>query len=250
MRWWKLLLVLKREKKWFWSEMKKRPLISLRAVSKHYQMDGVTVKALTDVSLKIFSGDLVTIVGASGSGKSTLLHLLGLLDKPTKGEVVFQGKRVDQLREEELARWRNREIGFVFQQFNLLPRTTVIENVLLPLWYNPNLSLKEGEKKARKLLEQFGLGKRLFHFPNQLSGGEQQRVAIIRALICDPQLILADEPTGNLDSKTGKEIIDLLIKLNLQWGKSVVLVTHDLSLARLGRRRIFLKDGKIVKEER
>jgi putative ABC transport system ATP-binding protein len=210
-------------------------------------MDGVVVKALDDITLNIFPRDLITIVGSSGSGKSTLLHILGLLDKPTGGKVVFLGQDVNSFSEDRLAKLRNRAIGFVFQQFNLLPRTSALDNVLLPVWYNPDLDFPQAKKRARELLKSFGMADRMSHFPNQLSGGEQQRVAIARALICDPKLILADEPTGNLDSKTGKEIIDLLVDLNRRHNKTVVIVTHDPDIAKLGRRRVYLSDGKVVK---
>jgi putative ABC transport system ATP-binding protein len=223
------------------------PLIELQHLSKRYQMDGVVVKALDDITLNIFPRDLITIVGSSGSGKSTLLHILGLLDKPTGGKVVFLGQDVNSFSEDRLAKLRNRAIGFVFQQFNLLPRTSALDNVLLPVWYNPDLDFPQAKKRARELLKSFGMADRMSHFPNQLSGGEQQRVAIARALICDPKLILADEPTGNLDSKTGKEIIDLLVDLNRRHNKTVVIVTHDPDIAKLGRRRVYLSDGKVVK---
>ena len=219
-------------------------------MEKKYFMDGVTVKALREVSFQIFPAEVVTIVGPSGSGKSTLLHLLGLLDKPTRGEIFFNGKATSRFDDYRLARFRNQTIGFVFQQFNLLPRTSVLENVLLPVWYHPSLEFSSATKKARELLKEFGLGERLNHFPNQLSGGEQQRTAIARALICDPQIILADEPTGNLDSKTGQEIIKLLLQLNKKWGKTLVIVTHDNQLAQVGDHRLYLKDGKIIKEKR
>jgi putative ABC transport system ATP-binding protein len=223
------------------------PLIELRRLSKYYQMDGVVVKALDDVTIKIFPKDLVTIVGSSGSGKSTLLHIFGLLDKPTKGKVIFLGQNVDSLSGDHLAKLRNQAIGFIFQQFNLLPRTSALDNVLLPVWYNPALDFSEAEERAKKLLKSFGVAERINHFPNQLSGGEQQRVAIARALICNPELILADEPTGNLDSKTGKEIIDLLVDLNRKHGKTVVIVTHEPEIAKLGQRQVYLSDGKIIR---
>jgi len=225
------------------------PLVELRQVSKVYPMGETKVKALRGVSLAIFPGDLVSIVGASGSGKSTLLHLLGLLDRPSQGKIIFNRRRVDSLSDQQLAKLRSQTIGFVFQSFNLLSRTSVLDNVLLPVWYHPHLQFSTAKQKARKLLAEFGLSKRIDHFPNQLSGGEQQRVAIARALICDPQLILADEPTGNLDSQTGKEIAALLVELNRRYHKTVVLVTHDLHLAKVGKKKIYLSDGQIIKEE-
>jgi len=225
-----------------------KPLVELRCVSKEYPMDGTVVKALSKVSFKVYSRELTTIVGASGSGKSTLLHLLGLLDRPTRGEILFSGRKMTSLTDEQLARLRNRSIGFVFQQFNLLARTSALDNVLLPAWYNSGLEVSQTRERAKSLFAQFGLEKRLEHFPNQLSGGEQQRVAIIRALICDPEMILADEPTGNLDSKTGREIMDLLVNLNRKEKKTVVIVTHERRLAQLGRRKIYLADGKVSKK--
>jgi len=228
----------------------KKPVMELRNISKFYTMGETVVRALDNVSLKILPGDLISIIGSSGSGKSTLLHILGLLDNPTKGEILVDGKDINTLSEVELAEVRNRTIGFVFQQFNLLPRTSVLENVLLPSLYNSRLGSKVAFERATEILKELGMGNRSTHFPNQLSGGQQQRVAIARALICNPPIILADEPTGNLDSKTGKEIIQLLLDLNKKQDRTVAIVTHDLKIARLGRRRIFLADGKIAKEEK
>ncbi len=231
--------------------MKKNlPLVELACVSKEYEMGKIKIKALKEVSLKIFPGELITVVGSSGSGKSTLLHIIGLLDKPSKGEVLVSGKNTRDLSDSQLAALRNRTVGFVFQQFNLLSRTSVLDNVLLPFLYNPTLEKRSALRKAEKIINIVGLIDRIEHFPNQLSGGEQQRVAIARALMCEPKLILADEPTGNLDSKTGKEIIDLLISLNRRQKRTLIFVTHDLGLAKLGERRIFLEDGRIVKEEK
>jgi len=227
-----------------------KPLFKLQNTAKHYPMDGVVVKALDKVSLEVFPGDLITVAGSSGSGKSTLLHLLGLLDRPSSGRVVFLGKDTGSFSDEKLAKLRNQTIGFVFQTFNLLSRTTALENVLLPVWYHDSLIFTKARKRAKKLFAEFGMSKRTEHFPNQLSGGEQQRVAMMRALICDPKIILADEPTGNLDSKTGQEIVGLLVGLNKRLGKTLILVTHDPILAKLGKRRVYLKDGKIVKEEK
>lgn len=226
------------------------PLIELKKVSKIYPMGETEVVALNDVSLKIFSGESITIVGSSGSGKSTLLHILGLLDRPSRGRVYVNGKNIEKYSDSQLAKIRNQTIGFVFQQFNLLSRTTVFDNVLLPYLYNSDMTKNEAIYRAKKLLEQMGLASRLNHAPNQLSGGQQQRVAIARALMCNPKIILADEPTGNLDSKTGKEIIDLLFLLQEKQGKTLVLVTHEKRLAKLGERKIFIADGKIVKKEK
>jgi len=228
----------------------KIPLIELRKISKKYLMGESTVVALDNVSLKVFPGELITITGASGSGKSTLLHMLGLLDLPTEGKIFVSGRNITSFSEAKLSRLRNQTIGFVFQQFNLLARTTVLENVTLPFLYNPHLNAADAQKRAREILAEVGLTKRIGHFPNQLSGGEQQRVAIARALMCNPGLILTDEPTGNLDSKTGKEIMGLLLELNKKTGKILIIVTHDPELAKVGKRRIYLSDGKIVKEEK
>ncbi len=228
---------------------KKKRLMSLSKVAKHYSLEEVVVKALDGVDLDICEGDLITIVGASGSGKSTLLHMLGLLDRPTGGKITYLGKNIKNLTDEQLAKLRNETLGFVFQSFNLLARTSALDNVLLPVWYHDSLTFPQAKKRAGKLFADFGMSQRADHFSNQLSGGEQQRIAIIRALIGDPKIIFADEPTGNLDSKTGKEIMKILLDLNKKQGKTLVLVTHDLELAKLGKKRIFLKDGKILRME-
>jgi ABC-type lipoprotein export system ATPase subunit len=227
-----------------------KPILELRDVSKYYTMGDSIVRALDGVSLKINKGELISIVGSSGSGKSTLLHILGLLDKPTKGDVLVEGKNINSFPEKKMALLRNQTIGFVFQQFNLLSKTSVLDNTLLPFLYNPNMEKGEADKKARIILKKVGLSERIDHLSNQLSGGQQQRVAIARALMCDPKFILADEPTGNLDSKTGEEITNLLLSLHKESGKTLIFVTHDQSLANLGKRRIYLSDGRIEKEER
>jgi len=221
------------------------PIIELKNVHKDYKMGGVLVGALQNISLVINKGDFVSIVGKSGSGKSTLMHLIGCLDVPTKGEILIDGKDISKLSEAELARIRNKYIGFVFQTFNLLQRTSALDNVKLPLIYNREY--KDGNTRAIKLLESVGLEERIKHKPNQLSGGQQQRVAIARALVNNPELILADEPTGNLDSKSGKEIIDLFIKLNKE-GKTIVVVTHDEDIAKKARKIVRIEDGKIIKQ--
>jgi len=223
--------------------------MSLSKVAKHYSLGEVVVKALDGVDLDINEGDFITIVGSSGSGKSTLLHMLGLLDRPSHGKITYLGKNIKNLTDEQLAKLRNETLGFVFQSFNLLARTSALDNVLLPVWYHDSLTFTEAKKRAEKLFADFGMKGRMEHFSNQLSGGEQQRVAMIRALIGDPKIIFADEPTGNLDSRTGKEIIGILVDLNKKQGKTLIMVTHDLSLAKLGKKRIFLKDGKILKIE-
>ncbi len=224
-------------------------LLRLRGISKFYRQGERRVVGVENINLSVKDGEFLAIIGASGSGKSTLLNLLGLLDRPSRGQIYLDGWRVRYDNERRLAGYRNRKLGFIFQQFNLLPRTTAWENTLLPAWYNPSLSRSQSEKRAGQLFRRFGLNRRREHFPNQLSGGEQQRVAIIRALLCGPKIILADEPTGNLDSRSGKDVIDRLIELNGKMGKTIILVTHNLSLARLARRQIWLKDGRIIKEK-
>lgn len=208
--------------------------------------DEVIVDALKDVNVEIKKGEFVAIVGPSGSGKSTLMHIIGILDKPTEGQVVLEGKDIAKLTEDELAVLRNKHIGFVFQSFNLLAKTTSVDNVELPLVYS-GVKKSERDKRAVEALTKVGLGERLYHTPAQLSGGQQQRVAIARALIGNPSLILADEPTGNLDSKSGREIMDLLKSLNKN-GNTIVLVTHDMDIAKNAKRQIIIKDGQIVKK--
>ncbi len=219
-------------------------LLELSHVSKIFKMDGIDVKALDDVSLKIKKGEFVSIMGPSGSGKSTLMYLIGCLDNPTSGQIIFNGKDVSSFKEKELAKVRNQGIGFIFQMFNLLPRTSSLANVELPLIYS-GVPKSERDRRAKVALENVDLGNRLNHFPSQLSGGQQQRVAIARALISDPPLILADEPTGNIDSKSAKEIMELLTRLNKE-GHTIILVTHDPEVASYARRKISVRDGRIV----
>ena len=223
-------------------------LLETRNLHKIYEMDGEKVHAIDNVNLKINKGDFLSIIGPSGCGKSTLMHLLGCLDKPTSGKIVFDGKDLSKLSENELAKIRNQKIGFVFQTYNLLPKTPAISNVELPLIYT-NISPKKRKELAIKALKMVGLLDRANHYPSQLSGGQQQKIAIARALINNPSVILADEPTGNLDSKSGQEIIHLLKNLN-QKGNTIVLVTHDHSIAHQAKKIIHLLDGKIVQEER
>lgn len=223
-------------------------LLKLEQVSKVYQMDGVKVEALKSVSFNVSQGKFLVIMGPSGSGKSTLMHLIGLLDRPTNGQIFLNGKAVGKLSEKEQAHLRNKEIGFVFQFFNLLERASALDNVRLPLFY-AGLKPKEQEIKAKEALEQVGLGHRLTHYPSQLSGGERQRVAIARALVNNPSLILADEPTGNLDSKSGQEIMQIIASLHHE-GRTVILITHDPSLTRYGQRLIVIKDGQIIEEKK
>ena len=221
-----------------------KTLLSLKNVSKIYQMGEVEIKALDNVSLKIKKGEFVAIQGPSGSGKSTLMHIMGCLDTPTKGKVIFEGEDISKLSEAELAKIRNQKVGFVFQTFNLLPRTSALANVELPLIYTPLDSPSKERDLAKKILNAVGLGERALHFPSQLSGGEQQRVAIARALVNRPSIILADEPTGNIDSKTGKEIMTIFQRLNKK-GNTIVVITHDLLIARHAQRIIKIKDGRI-----
>jgi len=213
---------------------------------KTYFLDGVEVPAIRGVSLDIVSGEFTAIMGASGSGKSTLMSILGCLDRPTAGVYMLEGVDVASLSRDEMARIRNEKIGFVFQGFNLLPRTSALENVELPLNYSDRIPAKERRNLAKEALRTVGLEGREKHHPGQLSGGEQQRVAIARALVSKPSIILADEPTGNLDSRTGLEIIEIFQNLNRESGKTIIFVTHDQDIARFARRQIRLKDGVII----
>ncbi len=217
------------------------PALEAIDVTRSYRLDDVTVDALRGVSLTIDRGDYVAVVGPSGSGKSTLMHLLGGLDRPTSGTLRVGGRDVSQMSGDELAQVRNATIGFVFQAFQLLARTSALDNVGMPLVYR-GVRRAERRRRAREALDRVGMGHRLGHTPNQLSGGEQQRVAIARALVGEPQVLLADEPTGNLDSRTGEEVMALLEALNAG-GVAVVVVTHDRELAARARRRVFVRDG-------
>lgn len=218
--------------------------IKLAGISKVYQSEGVSFKALNDVSLEIKEGEFIAIIGPSGSGKSTLMHILGLLDRPTTGTYHLDGKDVSRLSEESLAELRNRKIGFVFQSFNLLQRISALGNVALPLIYSGTEGA-ERDKKASKILEKVGLKDKLQSYPNQLSGGQQQRVAIARALVTNPGIILADEPTGNLDSKSGQEIMEIFSKLHKE-GKTVVVITHEPGIAKHAERIVKVSDGRII----
>ncbi|HYM82733.1 MAG TPA: ABC transporter ATP-binding protein [Candidatus Dormibacteraeota bacterium] len=220
--------------------------MDLRSVSRVYDMGHVQVAALRDVDLRIDDGEFVAIVGPSGSGKSTLMHIIGCLDRPTSGTYVLDGTPVEALTDDELARVRSRTVGFVFQSFNLLPRTSALENVAAPLLYQ-GVRRRERLARAGAALERLGLGDRLEHEPSELSGGEQQRVAIARALVTDPALILADEPTGNLDSAAGRDVMALLDELHAS-GRTVVLITHDHDIAAFAPRQVHVLDGRIAQE--
>jgi putative ABC transport system ATP-binding protein len=224
------------------------PVIELQDISKVYQMGEVEVHALRGVSLEVRKGEILTIMGPSGSGKSTMMNIIGCLDQPTAGSYLLEGDDVGHLEDAELASIRNRRIGFVFQTFNLLARTTALQNVTLPLIY-AGVSRAERHGKAKRALESVGLGHRLDHLPTELSGGQQQRVAIARALVNSPSIILADEPTGNLDSESGAEVMGVLQGLNRERGMTVVLVTHDPLIARHTERIVHLHDGQVTHNE-
>ena len=222
------------------------PVIRVRDLVKTYDVGEVQVPALRGITMDLAAGEFVMLTGASGSGKSTLMHLLGCLDRPTSGEYWLNGRDVSRLDKRALARVRNTAIGFVFQGFNLLPRTSALENVELPLLYSPGLDARRRHARATAALESVGLADRMRHFPSQLSGGQQQRVAIARALVNGPQLLLADEPTGNLDTKTSTEIIELFQRLNTEQRLTIVLVTHEPDIAACGTRIVTFRDGRIV----
>lgn len=226
-----------------------KKIIEVRNLRKDFHVGEVTVHALRGVSLEIEEGDFVAIMGASGSGKSTMLNILGCLDKPTSGDYLLDCHPMAEMSRNELANLRNRKLGFVFQAYNLLPRTTALENVELPLLYNPTVKAKERKERAMYALEAVGLQDRMHHMPNQMSGGQQQRVAIARSLVNDPVVILADEATGNLDTRTSYEIMALFQKLNNS-GKTIVFVTHELDIARFTKSTLIFKDGHIIKQEK
>lgn len=222
-----------------------QPVIQVRGLCKDYIMGDVIVHALRDANLDIHAGEFVAIMGPSGSGKSTFMNLIGCLDRPSGGQYMLNGEDVSRMHEAQLAAVRNKSIGFVFQQFNLLPRTSAVKNVELPLQY---AGVRDRRERALKALEQVGLGQRFHHKPNELSGGQQQRVAIARAIVTNPVIILGDEPTGNLDSRTSAEIMALFQALNVE-GKTVIIVTHEEDIAQHCKRIIRFRDGRIVSDE-
>ena len=225
----------------------KKEIISIKSVSKIYNLGETVVKALDNVSLSIYDNDYISIMGPSGSGKSTLMNIIGCLDVPTKGKYKFKNELISEMDDNQLANIRNEKIGFVFQTFNLLPKLNAMQNVEVPLIYSP-LGRKERLERAVEALHIVGLQDRMTHKPNELSGGQRQRVAIARALVNKPSIILADEPTGNLDSKSGNEILKFFSKLHKD-GNTIIMVTHEESVAKLSKRRIDIFDGKIVRDE-
>jgi len=224
-------------------------LIELRDITKTYHLGEIDVPVLKGVSLEVARGELVALMGASGSGKSTMMNILGCLDRPTSGSYRLDGQEIADLSSDERARVRNGKIGFVFQSFNLLARTTALENVMMPLSYAPHISEKEAKRRAKELLDRVGLADRMDHYPSQLSGGQQQRVAIARSLINHPPLLFADEPTGNLDSHTSKEVLEMFQRLNEDEKITIILVTHDPGVGSIAKRTILMRDGKIENEE-
>lgn len=228
--------------------MEQQSIIKLEKIWKTYPMGDVEVHALSDVSVDIKKGEFVAITGASGSGKSTMMNLVGCLDLPTKGKIFLEKHNISTLHESELAQIRGKKIGFVFQQFQLIPTLTALENVMLPMEFQ-DYPEEKAKNKAEELLRIVGLGDRMHHKPTQLSGGQQQRVAIARSLSNNPEVILADEPTGNLDSKSGKEVMALIETLWRKEGKTIIMVTHDMNLAEHAKRIIQLKDGEIMRGE-
>lgn len=235
----------------YFKTIRENMLLKLENITKIYSEEAETeveTPALEDISFEVGSGEFLAIMGSSGSGKSTLMHIIGLLDKTTSGKYFFDGEDTSQFDDIKQAAIRNQKIGFVFQAYNLLPRTSVLDNVLLPTIYASGSNAKTAEERARQLLDKVGISHRISHQPNQLSGGEQQRVAIARALINEPSLILADEPTGNLDSKSGQQVMEILQDLNDE-GHTIIMVTHEKYVAECAKRILTLRDGKILSDE-
>ncbi len=226
---------------------KEKPIIELKDVWKIYQMGKVEVPALRGLNLTVYPHEFISVMGPSGSGKSTAMNMIGCLDLPTRGEIFLESQDISHLEESELAQIRGRKIGFIFQTFNLMPGLTAIENVMLPMIFQ-NVPFEERYKIAKKVLESVGLGHRLNHTPGELSGGERQRVAVARSLVNDPQVVLADEPTGNLDSKTSMEVMKMLFDLHEKEGKTIILVTHDKNVAKFADKIYHLTDGKIIEK--
>ena len=224
-------------------------MIAVRDLTKVYSMGDVEVHALRGVSLSIEAGEFVCVIGPSGSGKSTFMHIVGCLDRPTSGQYLLDGRDVSRLARDELATVRNKKIGFVFQGFNLLARTSALDNVELPLLYGDGIRASERHKRATRMLATVGLDDRMDHHPNQLSGGQQQRVAIARSLVNEPAIILADEPTGNLDTRTSVEVMELFQRLNQESGITVILITHEADIAEYGTRIIRFRDGKVIADQ-
>ena len=225
------------------------PIIDIKGITRDFQLGNETVNVLKGIDLLINKGEYVALMGPSGSGKSTLMNILGCLDTPTSGSYILNGKQVSEMPDDELAEIRNKEIGFVFQTFNLMPRTTALDNVALPMVY-AGFSKSERNERATEVLTQVGLADRMDHKPNQLSGGQRQRVAVARALVNDPSILLADEPTGNLDAETSEKIIKLLFDLNKDAGTTLIIVTHDAELAARTNRIVKIKGGSIIADER
>lgn len=222
-------------------------VVDAKNIKKVYEMGDVQVHALRGLSLQIAEGEIIAIMGPSGSGKSTLMNILGCLDRPSSGEYYLDGESVATLNDDQLARIRNQKVGFVFQSFNLLPRATALSNVELPLRYATNGQNRR--QRAKEALEAVGLGDRINHRPNELSGGQQQRVAIARALVNEPSIIMADEPTGNLDTKSGDEIMEILLRLNREHGTTLIVVTHDPEIAAYTKKMVFIRDGVVADME-
>jgi putative ABC transport system ATP-binding protein len=225
-----------------------QPIIKLENASKTYFLGDEKVKAVQDVSLEIYKKEYISILGTSGSGKSTLMYLIGLLDTPSSGKIFLNNKNISKLSDQQLSDLRNQYIGFVFQSFNLVNKFTVLENILLPTKYGKTKLKFSPQKRAEELLKKFGIYDRKDFFPNKISGGQQQRVAIVRAIIMNPKIILADEPTGNLDSKTGPEILTILESLHKNFGTTIIMVTHETNIAKRAKKHIYIKDGQLVKK--